>query len=328
MRSFCVIRIFASQNRAPPPATGHFPSAAAYFCRYFHFRLSATQFEAIVIPVLNVTTSTQTGPQNGIPPSGESWKNFPLRGLHALCLVAFLVCAAACLAPLLSLPALLPARWALAALLVLGAATTLLNLSRSLPAQNIFAAAVLIMGLSSLAQLFGSKAGCFVAPFTYLDPSAAKTFQPLLTPLGWLVAILSSRGLARLLLRPWRPNPNYGLWAIAVTCALVFVLDACLDLADWHNDDWLATAACIITTIAIVVLAVPWLINKRPGAQPPPDWQPFIVWQTFNLLLGFAEAFHHALTAAALHFIASGIVLALAWLTKSSRSAALAPSPS
>ncbi len=194
------------------------------------------------------------------------------------------------------------------ALLAISATATLVNLSRSLPVQNVFAAALVIAILSDLAQLAGLKAGCFVAPFSYLEATDHKSFNPFLTPLAWVVAILNSRGVARLILRPSRNSPNYGLWGIAITCALVFVLDACLDLTDWHIDDWQATAACLVSTVFIVVLAIPWLINKRPGPQPPPDWQPFIVWQAFNLLLAIAEAVHHAPSATALHVIAGAIV--------------------
>ena len=223
-------------------------------------------------------------------------------------LAAFVGVAAVCLALLLSHGASQISLTMLCVLLLLAAAATLLNLSRSLPVQNIFAATVSIALLSDLAQLAGLKAGCFVAPLSYLDAANHKLFNPFFTPFAWVIAILNSRGVAQQILRPWRNSPNYGLWGIGLTCALVFVLDACLDIADWHIDDWQATAACLVSTVFIVVLAVPWLINKRPTPQPPPDWQPFIVWQTLNLLLAVAEAVHHAPSATALHLIAGAIV--------------------
>src|SRR5579859_297957 len=228
--------------------------------------------------------------------------------INRSCFIVFLLFAAVCLASLLTGVEAQAGFWMPATLLALGTATTTVHLSRTLPVQNILAAFLLIAILSDLAQLAGLKAGCFVAPLSYLDASSHKTFNPFLTPLAWVVAILNSRGVARLILRPWRTSPNYGLWGIALTCALVFVLDACLDIADWHIDDWQATAACLVSTVFIVVLAVPWLINKRPTPQPPPDWQPFIVWQTLNLLLAVAEAVHHAPSATALHLIAGAIV--------------------
>lgn len=247
--------------------------------------------------------------------------------MNRLSFFAFAFCAAAWLTALLENSTPPAGDWATIVLLSMAAAATLLNLSRSLPAQNVLAAVLVIVIVSDLAQLAGIRSGCFVAPLSYINPSGPKSFNPWLTPLAWVVAVLNSRGVARLVLRPWRSSHNYGLWAIAVTCALVFMLDACLDLADWHIDDWRAAAACIVSTLAIVVLAVPWLINKRPGPQPPPDWQPFMIWQILNVLLAFAEAAQHAPSAAVFH-ITVGAVIAIAALRANSRRPAVASSQS
>jgi len=44
-----------------------------------------------------------------------------------------------------------------------------------------------------------------------------------------VVTILNSRGVARLILRPWRKTRRYGFWLIGLTAALALVFDLGLE---------------------------------------------------------------------------------------------------
>jgi hypothetical protein len=44
-------------------------------------------------------------------------------------------------------------------------------------------------------------------------------------PFIWAVAVLNSRGVARLILRPWRKTTKYGLWVIGLACVLTVIFD-------------------------------------------------------------------------------------------------------
>src|SRR5205823_11319015 len=48
---------------------------------------------------------------------------------------------------------------------------------------------------------------------------------PWTVPLIWVVAVLNSRGIARLLLRRYRTATNYGLWVLALTVLLAIVFE-------------------------------------------------------------------------------------------------------
>jgi len=82
------------------------------------------------------------------------------------------------------------------------------------------------------------------------------------TPLLWLVALVNSRGIARLLLRGV-PKTNYGLWLIGVSSLLAASLNFATGTTGRTFVLQFALAA-----IALIV-STPWLIDKRnvPSAQ-------------------------------------------------------------
>jgi len=120
-------------------------------------------------------------------------------------------------------------------------------------------------------------------------------------PMVWLIALLASRGVARLVLRPWRSSSNYGYWLLGLSVLLVVFLDLGLEpLATqvkhfwkWTPTrirlDWY-TAPCVnflgwgVTTLLILAFVTPALINKTPRKQPPPDYHPLAVFLLLNLL--------------------------------------------
>ena len=68
-------------------------------------------------------------------------------------------------------------------------------------------------------------------PFTYTNAAGPRIFGVLAWPITalWIIAILNSRGVARLILRPWRKIRTYGFWLIGITAVLTVLFDVALE---------------------------------------------------------------------------------------------------
>ncbi len=222
------------------------------------------------------------------------------------------------------------ARWPEGLLLVLAAATTLASLSRHLPAQNVILAAVLIGGFAGAAEALSAVTAIPFGPFVYntanIGPLLSYPF-PWAVPVIWVVVILNARGVARLILRPHRHRPNYGLWVIGLTTALVVVFELSFEPyasvvrqywcwkptrlpSTWYATPWTNFLGAAVTSLLILLFATPALINKSP-IKPPPEWHPLMVWQLLGLLFLAGAVTHHLWRAACLD--AAQLILVLLW---------------
>src|SRR5438046_2828856 len=106
-------------------------------------------------------------------------------------------------------------------------ATSLVSLSRQLPGQNVLLAAAIIALIGSAAHWVGAVTGIPFGPFEYTDTAGPKFFStlPWALPFIWIIAILNSRGVARLVLRPWRKTRAYGLWIMGLSSTLSLLLN-------------------------------------------------------------------------------------------------------
>lgn len=199
--------------------------------------------------------------------------------------------------------------WLDAVFLVLAAAGTLAALWRQLPLQNVLLAALGISVVSGGFSALGVKTDLPFGPFIFTSGSGSLMFQtlPWVMPLFWVVIILNSRGVARLILRPWRKNKIYGFRVIGVTGLLVLLFDAAFDpyaSQVKHLWLWLPTAlpltwqgASIVNFLAWALIAVlillfitPALIVKRPRSKSRPDFYPLALWLGAILLFGIGCA--------------------------------------
>jgi uncharacterized membrane protein len=195
------------------------------------------------------------------------------------------------------LPALVTgnAAWPEACLLFLAAGWILTSLARQLPLQNVLLAGCILGGIPSLAMILNHYASIPFGPVVFsgrvpMVPGGI----PLFAPLIWIVAILSSRGVARLALRPWRQGGNYGFWLFGVTVALTLVFDLGLEFFAAHGRgywtwsptripfSWFGTPLTnflgwAMVTILSLAFATPALINKKP-VRFPPDYDPLVIW--------------------------------------------------
>jgi uncharacterized membrane protein len=183
------------------------------------------------------------------------------------------------------------------AFIVLAATTTLAALWRRLPLQNVALAAAGIALVGGAFSAAGVRTNLPFGPFAYGSASGPLIFKtlPWPIPLLWVVIVLNSRGTARLILRPWRKNKNYGYRVIGLAAILVLLLDVAMEPFAFHVKRlwlWLPTTlhftwqgAPIINFVAwgfitalILVLVSPALIVKKPRPKIGPEWHPFCLW--------------------------------------------------
>ena len=233
-----------------------------------------------------------------------------VRFCHWLCFALF-VLAVVLVSVDLVRPTVLPQALATDAgevLLMFAIATTLFSLCRQLPAQNVLLAAVIIGLISGVVAFVGLKTAVPFGPFLF-SQDVQPQFQglPLFVPLVWIVTVLNSRGVARLILRPWRKTRTYGWWAIGLTVVLCVAMDLGWEVfagpekryvywaptkfpVSWHGVPISNFMGWIVTLLLILAICTPALINKR-HTRSTPDYQPLLVWLLLNMvfLIGAAE---------------------------------------
>jgi putative membrane protein len=216
-------------------------------------------------------------------------------------------------------PAQLPGKagWPEATLVFTTAIATLVALSRQLPGQNVILAAAVIALIGGIAHAVGAATAIPFGPFIYTDSAGPKILGLLPWPMPaiWIIAILNSRGVARLILRPWRKLRTYGFWLIGVTAALTVMFAVALDPfaakvkhywlweptrfpLTWHGAPQVNFLGWLVTALLILAFATPALINKQPRSRKsPPDYHPLVVWLLALALFATGAIAHNLWTA-------------------------------
>lgn len=191
--------------------------------------------------------------------------------------------------------------WIEALLPLTALGTTLLALALRLPLQNVLMAGVSIASLAVGILAIGAATGTPFGPIVFSDALGDRLFGvvPWPLPLLWVVLVINARGVARLVMRPWRKTNFYGFWVIGIACALVVIFalgfepfavyaknywiwQTAAGTAGWFRAPWVDFLGWFLTALAITCLSIPWLINKHPVKQPM-DYQPLLVWLLINL---------------------------------------------
>jgi uncharacterized membrane protein len=220
--------------------------------------------------------------------------------------------------------------WLEALLLLLAAASTLTALARQLPLQNVLAAAFVIALMGGTAHALGVMAGIPFGPFLFSAGAGPQLFKtlPWALPLIWVVVVLNSRGVARLILRPWRKVRTYGFWLIGLTALLTMGFDFAFDPYAAHTKHywfWLPTkfpltwqSAPLVNffswgAVALLMLAfvTPALINKNPVRRRR-DYHPLAVWLGAMTGFGLAAAQNGMWTAVAVDGVMAILAAAFA----------------
>lgn len=243
------------------------------------------------------------------PPPADAGRNHPASIWHLpFFILFFLWYAVAFTLVVLQIPP--PWRWTEGLLLVLGAITSIASLARFLPLQNALAAGGTIVLVSGFIVAVGVRSGLPFGQFHYVNNTGPELFDnlPVLIPLLWMVIVLNCRGVAQLIMRPWRANSHYGFWVIGLTALLAVIVDLGLEpyavkiqrywiwrapdgIPNWYSAPLVSFLGWFVTAIAIFTFTLPWLINKSSVKQPV-DVHPLIIWLLLNLYLLASNAVH------------------------------------
>jgi uncharacterized membrane protein len=200
--------------------------------------------------------------------------------------------------------------WPEALLLLLATVSTITALARQLPLQNVLLATFVIALVGGAVHALGVTMGIPFGSFLFGVDAGPQLFKtlPWAMPFIWIVAVLNSRGVVRLILRPWRKLRSYGFWLIGLTATLTMLFDLAFDPfasrvkhywlwlptklpVAWQGAPLLNFLSWAAVTLLMLMLVTPALINKNP-ARRTPDFHPLAVWLGAILLFGIVSAEH------------------------------------
>jgi len=183
------------------------------------------------------------------------------------------------------------------ALLLIAAISTLASLCRQLPLQNVLLAALGIAVIGGGLSAAGAKTGLPFGPFLFASGIGQMAFKSLtwVMPLLWIIIVFNSRGTARLILRPWRKNKNYGFRLMGFTAVLVLLFDVAFDpfatqikhlwvwsptmlKLTWQTAPLINFFSWSFAALLILLFVTPALIVKKPRSKRGADFYPFGVW--------------------------------------------------
>ena len=259
-------------------------------------------------PAVNLGTPAMLAPDQRQAPSGHAVEGVkvlypsPLaRRWHKPFFIVFLIWYAVnWMALLLGIRWPSDWRWVEPLLFLLGAATLLVGLGRRIPLQNVLLSMMLIIVFAGAVTATDVKTGIPFGPCLHTENLSSPSFQPVPWPLPflWIVVIVSSRGVARLMMRPWRKTNYYGYWIIGLTMTLALLFDLGLEpfatgvkqywlwrtpptVPNWYSAPWTNFLGWAVVVLGILFITTPWLINKQP-IKLPTDYHPLIVWLLWN----------------------------------------------
>jgi len=218
--------------------------------------------------------------------------------------------------------------WIDALFLVLLTVGTSLSLARQLPWQNVLAVIAVIAIIGGGIHALGVSFAIPFGPFIFNDNAGPRIagILPWCIPFLWVAMVLTARGVARLMLRPWRKARIYGFRLIGMTIALTMLLDMAfdpfatktLDLwiwtktklpLTWHGAPIVSFISWGAVTLFLLAFTTPALIRKQPGQKTGPDYHPLIVWEGLIVWFGIGAAMAGLWTAVALDAVLGTAVL-------------------
>ena len=220
------------------------------------------------------------------------------------------------------------------ALIAAAALASIAAASRQLPLQNVLLATGFIALIGSIAHGLSANSN-LAMPFGLLtfNPNAgAKIFNavPLIIPCLWIFALFNSRGVARLILRPWRKQKNYGYIVIALTAFLAMGFDLALEPFaahvkhywlwqptkfpwHWHGASPLNFLGWFCITLLMLTFATPSLIKKAPGSSSAPDLFSVALWFGAVALFAIGAAEVSLWSAVILDAALASVVAVFGW---------------
>ncbi|MCX7722635.1 MAG: carotenoid biosynthesis protein [Verrucomicrobiae bacterium] len=219
-----------------------------------------------------------------------------------------------------------------ASTVLVAVAATIAAASRSAPAQNVWLAAGVTALLSTGILVLDAALGIPFGKMRYMDAAGPRIFGlvPWAMPLVWVAVVLNARGVARLIMRPWRKSQNYGLWVMGVAAFLAASFDLGLEvfasrlgrfwvwetrpgLPTWYGAPVSSVIGWLMGTLLILAFVTPLLINKRgTGSHHRSGVQPLAIWIVLSVMLASVAAVHGLWLGAAVIIASTVVTSALA----------------
>lgn len=218
-----------------------------------------------------------------------------------------------------------------ALLLLLATAGSIVISARQLPLQSVLFAAVITAFVGSIAHGLSARTAIPLGPLSFGESIGPKLFNTVPWTIGlfWIIAIFNSRGVARLVLRPWRKVRNYGFWLIGLTAGLALVFDLALEPyahekrlwlwlptkipVNWYGASPVGFVGWVFVTLIILAIIMPYLIRKQPGNPSAPDFAPLGLWGGAMVLFGANAAQAGQWPALMLDAVAAVTVGIMSW---------------
>ncbi len=234
----------------------------------------------------------------------SDWRNRQIERWHVPVLVFFLLILIANAAiRILDLGPSVAATWLNQLILPATALTCLTGLARRLPVQNVAMVGAMLAGLGWAAGCLEAGTGLPFGPLRFGDTFGFRLLGgvPWPYPFLWIAVVIIGRGVARLILRPYRKATYYGFWVIGLATLLAVTFDFCLEpfasgaggwwrwdtsrfTGTWHGAPWVNFLGWLVTHGLLLAFVTPWLINKQPVKQPM-DFHPLSVWIALHALV-------------------------------------------
>lgn len=238
-------------------------------------------------------------PSDQAPPRSHARHRLPSTSpaWHWPCLLFFVLLFAGRLLLTISGRDLPPAwRWADGLFWVSTAATCVASLARWLPAQNAAAAGTMLLAFAAIMELMGARTHFPFGSYDYTTRMGYLLIDSVAWPIlfYWVAALLCCRGIARLILRPWRRASHYGFLLILLAALLSTWLSLSAEPFfaqvavyktwqtsgarwTWHSVPWTFFLAWWVLSVLALAMVSPWLIVKSP-IKSPPDSHSLYVW--------------------------------------------------
>ena len=195
-----------------------------------------------------------------------------------------------------------------------------------LPLQSVLFAAFITALVGGAAHGLSARTGLPFGPLSFGNTAGPQLFNtvPWTVPLLWVIAIFNSRGVARLMLRPWRRVKTYGFLLMGLTTLLALAFDLALEpfartkhlwlweptklSLTWHGASPLSFVGWAFVALIILAFIMPYLIRKQPGNPSAPDFAPLALWLGAIILFAVSAAQSGLWAALVLNIILAGVV--------------------
>ena len=218
-----------------------------------------------------------------------------------------------------------------ALLLLLATAGSISSLARTLPLQSVLFAAFITALVGGAAHGLSARTGLPFGPLSFGATSGPQLFNtvPTTVLLLWIIVIFNSRGVARLMLRPWRRVKNYGFLLMGLTTLLALAFDVALEpfarvkhlwlwqptkiSLTWHGASPLSFLGWTFVSLLILAVIMPYLIRKQPGNPSAPDFAPLALWLGAIVFFSVSVAQANLWMAVTVNVVIASVAAIFSW---------------